>query len=170
MGVNFFTLLQLLINIVIFWQEIIKLFLKIAQFRIDVIDEARVNIILTSSQNHIEIYRYLPVKSKNILKINVKMAEAQNDAYSLAFLLEWFVILLLEIPEKWSFHSWKFCKICDTPWKFYQSKVVKMKPPKPMEIPYWVEHPWKTFLIHPWNFHALNPPCLNLFWNNPTCQ
>ena len=72
MGVKFLTLLQLSINIVIFWQEIIKLFLKIAQFRIDVIDEAGVNIckflnelffshilMLTSSQNHIEIYRYL---------------------------------------------------------------------------------------------------------------
>ena len=97
MRVKFFTLLQLWI--VIFWREIIELFLKIAQFRIDVIDKARVNIckflnelffshilILTSSQNHIEIYRYLWVKSKNILEINLKMAEAQNDAYSSAFI------------------------------------------------------------------------------------
>ena len=72
MTVKFFTLLQLWIDIVIFWQEIIKRFLKIAQFRIDVIDETRVNIckilnalffthipILTSSQNQIEIYRYV---------------------------------------------------------------------------------------------------------------
>ena len=72
MRVKFFTLLQLWIDIVIFWQEIIKLFLKIAQFCTDVIDEARVNIckflnelffthilIMTSSENHIEIYRYL---------------------------------------------------------------------------------------------------------------
>ena len=101
MGVKFLTLLQLSINIVIFWQEIIKLFLKIAQFRIDVIDEVRVNnckflndlflthiLILTSSQNHIEIDRYLKVKSKNILKINLEMAEAQNDAYSSSFILD----------------------------------------------------------------------------------
>ena len=100
MRVKFFTLLQLWI--VIFWREIIELFLKIAQFRIDVIDKARVNIckflnelffshilILTSSQNHIEIYRYLraKIKSKNILEINLKMMEAQNDAsYSSAFI------------------------------------------------------------------------------------
>ena len=101
MRVKFFTLLQLWINVVIFWQEIIKLFLKIAQFRIDVIDKARVNnckflndlflthiLILISSQNHIEIDRHLKVKSKNILKINLEMAEAQNDAYSSSFILD----------------------------------------------------------------------------------
>ena len=95
MGVKFFTLLQLWINIVIFWQEIIKLFLKIAQFRIDVTDEARVNIckflnelffthilILTSSQNHIRVKTIF----KDILNINLKMTEAENGAYSSAFI------------------------------------------------------------------------------------
>ena len=96
MWVKFFTQLQLWINFIIFWQEIIKLFLEIAQFHIDIIDKAWLNIckflnelaslfilILALSQNHIGISIY---KSKNILKISLKMAEVQNDAYSAAFI------------------------------------------------------------------------------------
>ena len=84
--------------------------------------EARVNIckflnelffdhilILTLSQNHIEMYRYLQVKSKYILKINLKMAEAQKDAYSSAFtsLLN---NLNLNNYFFWIFSNWDFCR------------------------------------------------------------
>ena len=98
MGFTFFTLLQHWINFAIFWQEIIKLFLKIAQFPINVTEEARVNIckflnelffillynilILTSSQNHIRVKTIF----KNNSNFNLKMAEAQNGAYSSAFI------------------------------------------------------------------------------------
>ena len=61
-----------------------------------------------------------------------------------------FVTLPLEIPEKASFYSWKFCKIVLHPLKILRSKT------KTHGNSMWI------FLQHPWKFHALNcsPPPL----------
>ena len=68
-----------------------------------------------------------------------------------------FVTLPLEISDKTSYHTWKFCRdVCDTPWRFLSQK------PRPMEIPHFfliTTRNSTTFLIDPQNFHKLFLKC-----------
>ena len=81
-----------------------------------------------------------------------------------------FVTLSLEVLEKTSFHTTRFCKIV---WH-----LLDIQKPRPMEIPhdFFLDIPENStsFLIDPWNFHmlflqylwkihVLNHPCLVFF-------
>ena len=87
-----------------------------------------------------------------------------------------FVALPLEIPERTSFHHWRFCKIVWHSLKIPRSKTKTHG----NSTWFFLEHPWKfyfflidswnfgiLFLHYPWKFPILNLPCLEFFWNNP---
>ena len=71
-----------------------------------------------------------------------------------------FVTLPLEIPEKTSFHPWKFSKIV-----WHPLEIPSQKPRPMLEIPheFLLEHPWKLCFFFNWplelpNFLSSIPP------------
>ena len=75
---------------------------------------------------------------------------------------------------------WKFCKICDTPWKFQGQKFhgnsIWVVLEQPWEFHFFfnwsLEFPHDLSSVPLWKFDVLtpsrpHPPCLDFFWNSP---
>ena len=93
MVVKLFTLLKFWMNLIMFWREFIKFSVRLLIFVL--ISLTKLELIFLSSSLLIFSYWLLVktilklidiCKSKNVLIINLKMAEARNDAYSTAFI------------------------------------------------------------------------------------
>ena len=94
-----------------------------------------------------------------------------------------FVTSASEIPEKTSFHPWKFCKIVCHPLEIPRSKT-KTQENSTLVFLYKTPINSTSFLFGPWYFHvpflqypwsgnsmySILGPCLAFFWNSPTLE